>query len=77
MNSQNRAIRALLSTMGPRRAESYIRAFDLQEDEAQYIVEREAMRKSIQQIADFHNVSQETVKRRRKSGFQKIADQLH
>lgn len=26
--------------MGPRRAESYIRAFDLQEDEAQYIIER-------------------------------------
>lgn len=63
--------------MGPRRAESYIRAFDLQEDEAQYIIEREAMRKSIQQIADSHSVSQETVKRRRKSGFQKIADQLH
>ena len=30
----------------------------------------------IQQIAASHNVSQETVKRRRKSGFQKIAEQL-
>lgn len=76
MDSRCQAIRALLSTMGPRRAESYIRAFDLQADEAQYIVEREAMRRSIQQIAADHNVSPETVKRRRKSGFQKIADQL-
>lgn len=76
MDSRCQAIRALLSNMGPRRAESYIRAFDLQDDEAQYIVEREAMRKSIQQIAVEHNVSQETVKRRRRSGFQKIADQL-
>lgn len=76
MDSRNQAIRALLSTMGPRRAESYVRAFDLQEDEAQYIIEREAMRMSLQQIAAAHNVSQETVKRRRRSGFQKIAYQL-
>ena len=61
--------------MGPRRAESYIRAFDLQDDEAQYIIEREARRRSIQEIADDHNVSPETVKRRRKSGFSKIAEQ--
>ena len=76
MDSRRQAIRSILSSMGPRRAESYIRAFDLQEDEAQYIVEREAMRMSVQQIATAHNVSQETVKRRRKSGLQKIADQL-
>lgn len=77
MNSQHRTIRAVLSAMGPRRAESYIRAFDLQDDEARYIIEREVMRMSVQQIAAAHNVSQETVKRRRKSGFQKIADQLN
>lgn len=76
MNSQHRAIRALLSTMGPRRAESYILAFDLQPDEAVYIIEREVHRKSVQEIADKFNVSQETVKRRRKSGFQKISGQI-
>lgn len=76
MDSRSQAVRALLSTMGPRRAEGYIRAFDLQADEAQYIVEREAMGKSVQQIAAAHNVSQETVKHRRKSGFRKIAEQL-
>lgn len=75
MDSRCQAVRALLSTMGPRRAESYIRAFDLQDDEAQYIIEREARRRSIQEIADDHNVSPETVKRRRKSGFSKIAEQ--
>lgn len=76
MNSQHRAIRALLSSMGPRRAESYIKAFDLYEDEALYIIEREVFQKSVQQIAAAHNVSEETVKRRRKSGFQKISDQI-
>lgn len=76
MNSQHRVIRTLLHEMGPRRAESYIRAFDLRDDEAQYIIEREVLQKSIQQIAAKHNVSQETVKRRRKSGFRKIADQI-
>lgn len=44
MDSRCQAVRALLSAMGPRRAESYIRAFDLQDDEAQYIIEREARR---------------------------------
>lgn len=76
MNSQHRAIRALLQSMGPRRAETYVRAFDLREDEAMYIIECEVLQKSIQQIAAVHNVSQETVKRRRKSGFAKIANQL-
>lgn len=77
MDDRHQAIRAVLSAMGPRRAESYVRAFDLQEDEAQYIIEREALRMSVQQIAAAHNVSQETVKRRRRSGFQKIAEQIH
>ena len=76
MNSQHRTIRAILSTMGPIRAESYIRAFDLQEDEALYIIAREVRRESIQQIASTYNVSQATVKRRRKSGFSKIAEQI-
>lgn len=77
MDSRRQAIRAVLASMGPRRAESYIRAFDLQEDETQYIVEREAMRMSIQQIARKHNVSRETVERRRRTGLQKITDQIH
>lgn len=76
MDSRRQTIRAILYSMGPRRAESYIRAFDLQDDEAQYIVEREAMRMSIHQIARKHNVSRETVERRRRSGLQKIVDQL-
>lgn len=75
MNSHCRTIRALLSEMGPRRAEAYIRAFDLYEDEALYIIEREVRKKSIQQISDEYSVSPETVKRRRKSGFRKIAEQ--
>lgn len=34
MDSRSQAVRALLSAMGPRRAENYVRAFDLQDDEA-------------------------------------------
>ena len=60
MNSQHRAIRVLLQEMGPRRAENYIQAFDLRDDESMYIIEREVRRKSIQQIASAHNVSAET-----------------
>lgn len=77
MNSQHRAIRVLLQEMGPRRAENYIQAFDLRDDESMYIIEREVRRKSIQQIASAQNVSAETVKRRRRSGFQKIAEQIN
>lgn len=76
MNSENRAIRALLYSMGPRRAESFIRAFDLRDDEANYIIDQEVKRLSIQEIADAYNVSQETVKRYRKTGFQKISQQM-
>lgn len=76
MNSGSRAIRAKLLEMGPRRIESYIRKFDLYEDEARYIIEHEARHKSIEQIAAVNNVSSETVKRRRRSGFRKIADQI-
>jgi len=76
LNDRHRAIRALLQSMGPQRAESYIRAFDLREEEADYLVEREVRRKSIEEIAQSHNVSPETVKRRRKSGFKKIAQQI-
>ena len=76
MDSRHRAIRALLQSRGPRRAEAYVTAFDLREDESRYIIECEVMQKSIQQIAVSYNVSPETVKRRRKSGFQKIADQI-
>lgn len=77
MNSQHRAIRVLLQEMGPRRAENYIQAFDLRDDESMYIIEREVRRKSIQQIASAHTVSAETVKRRRRSGFQEIAEQIN
>ena len=76
MNSQHRAIRVLLQEMGPRQAENYIQAFDLRDDESMYIIEREVRRKSIQQIASAHTVSADTVKRRRRSGFQKIAEQI-
>lgn len=76
MNSRNQIIRALLAEMGPARVESYVSAFDLYEEEALFIIEREAHKKSVSEIARENHVSIETVKRRRRSGFTKIAEQL-
>ena len=40
------------------------------------LIEKEARGKSIQQIAMEHNMSVETVKRRRRSALEKIANSL-
>lgn len=53
MNGHSRTIRAILSGMGPVRAEEYIRAFDLHEDEASYIIEREAKKNNANTV-DFY-----------------------
>lgn len=52
MNSQHRAIRALLQSMAPKRAIAYIRAFELPEEEAQYLIECDVRRKSYVKAAE-------------------------
>lgn len=76
MNSQHRAIRALLTTMAPRRAEAYIRAFELPEEETGILILCDVRGQSCAQVADAMHISQETVKRRRQSAYRKIADDV-
>lgn len=77
MNSQHRTIRALLQSMAPKRAISYIKAFGLPPEEELFVVECDVRGKSYIQAAQEHNVSPETIKRRRKSAYTKIADELN
>lgn len=76
MNSQHRAIRALLTTMAPRRAEAYIRAFELPEDEEAFLIACDVRGLSCMQAAAEFHTSLETVKRRRQSAYRKIADDM-
>lgn len=77
MDSQHRAIRAVLSRMAPKRAVSYIRSFELPPDEETCLIECDVRQKSIVQVADMLHVSQETVKKRRKSAYAKIVDGMN
>lgn len=76
MNSQHRAIRALLSSMSPRRAEAYIKAFQLREEETAVIIEGDIKGLSHIQIANKLHLSLDTEKRRRQSAYRKIADDI-
>lgn len=77
MDSKHKAIRALLSTMAPKRALSYIRSFDLPEEEERYLIERDVRGKSYAQISLEFHISPESIKRRRQRAYRKIADQLN
>lgn len=77
MNDQHRAIRALLSTMAPKRAVSYIRSFELPEEEELYLIECDVRRKSYTQAALDNNTTPEVVKRRKRSGYAHIADEIN
>ena len=77
MNRQHKQIRALISSMAPLRAISYIQAFQLPEEEEVCLIEMDVRKRSYIQIANALNMSPETVKKRRRSAFSKIADQLN
>lgn len=76
MNDQHRAIRALLQAMAPKRAVSYIQSFDLPKEEELFLIECDVRRKSCVQAALDNHATAEVVKRRRRSAYQHIADQL-
>ena len=77
MNSQHRAIRALLSSMSPRRAAEYIRSFELQPEEELYLLECDVRRKSYVEAAEDNHTTPEVIKRRRKRAYAKISDELN
>lgn len=74
MNRQHKAIRTALTSMAPKRAIAYIRAFELPEEEEACLIERDVLQKSRLQIALRLHVSVETVDERRRSAYKKIAD---
>lgn len=77
MNSQHRAIRALLQTMSPRRAAEYIKAFELPADEELFLLECDVRGKSYVQAAQDNATTPEVIKRRRQRAYSKIADELN
>lgn len=77
MNDQHRAIRALLSAMAPKRAVSYIRSFELPEEEELYLIECDVRKKSVVQASLDHHSTPDVVKRRRQSAYAHIADQIN
>lgn len=74
MNSQHRAVRALISSMSLERLTDYMEAFGLSEKEQICIVEKDVLDLSCQQIADKHSFSPEVVKEARRRGYAKIVD---
>lgn len=77
MNSQHKAIRALLTTMAPNRAIDYIQAFNLPIDQERYLIEMDVRDKSRTQVAMEYNVSPETVRNKRRLAYDKIADEIN
>lgn len=76
MDSQHRAIRAHISSMAPRRAEAYIRSFELPEEEAESLIQCDVRRLSYIQAAEKLHISPECLKKRRRRAFTKIADDI-
>lgn len=77
MNSQHKAIRALLTTMSPNRATDYIKSFSLRQDEENFLIETDVYGKSLVETAMYYNVCPETVRNKRKSAYIKIADEIN
>lgn len=76
MNSQHRAIRALLSEMSAERATDYIRAFRLTEREELCIMEKEVHDLSYAQICRKYGFSPELVRNTRRKAFAKMVDAI-
>lgn len=77
MDSHHRAIRALLQSMAPKRAISYIQSFELPAEEELFLIECDVRRKSNVQAAIDNLTTPEVVKRRKRSAYHHISDQLH
>jgi FixJ family two-component response regulator len=77
MDGQRRAIRAILTGMAPTRATAYIKSFELPGEEEYCIIEIDVRKRTYQDVCFALNVSPETVKKRRKDGYKKIADYIN
>lgn len=77
MNAQHKAIRALLTTMAPKRAIEYIKSFELPEEEELFLIECDVRKKSYFRAADDNYTTPEVIKNRKRSAYAHIADQLN
>lgn len=77
MNPQHKEIRSFLSEMAPRRAKEYIRAFELPQDEENFLIACDVQNKTHIQTAMEYHVSPETVKKKRQRAYMKIADAIN
>lgn len=75
MNSQHRAIRALLRSMSSRRAVDYIKSFGLTEEEEKLLIECDVKRRT---YANQYGCgyTERVIKDRKKSAYSKIADAI-
>lgn len=76
MNERHKAIRANLTSMAPKRAVEYIKAFELPEDEERYLIDCDVRGKSHVEVGMEYNVSPDWVKKKRQRAYLKIADAL-
>lgn len=77
MNTRHREIRALLSSMSPKRAEQAVRLVGLPPDEETAVLAVDVHGQSCLQAADRLHVSVDTVKRLRRSAYQKLQDEIY
>lgn len=77
MNPKCSAIRYVLSKADPLTAVKIVHSFSLPDEEEYCIILHDVKGKSVQQIAFDLCLSPESVKRRRRSGFLKMADALN
>lgn len=76
MNSQHRAIRALLQSMAPRRAIDYIQSFDLPELEEIILIECDVRRRSYASLCPA-GYSEKVIKDAKRRAYAKIADAIN
>lgn len=73
MNTDRRSVRLRLRSMAPSVSISYIKSFQLPEDEELVLIQHECRGRSLDSIAIAMSVSVETVKRRRQAALAKIS----
>ena len=77
MNTRHREIRALLSSMSPKRAEQAVRLVCLPPDEETAVLAVDVHGQSCLQTAERLHVSVDTVKRLRRSAYRKLQDEIY
>lgn len=76
MNTQHREIRALLSSMSPKRAEQAVRLVCLPPDEEAAVLAVDVHGQSCLQVAALLNVSVDGLAKIRRRAYAKIADDM-